>query len=696
VTGPAADTLVAATPVPDLDPDGPGGPEPAPVGGPGGPRTTLDRLGRWSWWVFGVQFLAVAVWSEVLYSRYAVTWDASTYLQASWLIAHGHLDPYSTTLGHFFWQDHFSLVNWVIAPLDLVWPHDLTVLWAQDAAAIGAGVVAFRWILRLLRRADGAAPSGRLVALGVLALGLLFVDPWTYWALSFDIHMEVFGTFCILAAVADFADGRERRAWMWVVLTLSCGDVSGSWIAGLGLSAAIAALAGRERRRRLATHAALLVGTGMAWAAVITAIGGNRGSGIATGYGYLVTDPGARPPTHLGIATLVRGALAHPSRVVHQLWGQRVNEWANLGPMGYVGVATAWTAGIPLVIFVENGLQLSPQFTQPLFQSLPVYPLAAVGLVTLLLWAHRRWPARRRLLAVAMALVAVNAVAWSSVWLPRIPGHWLRVSPAQAAVLTSVERSIPGGDEVVVSQGVAGRFADWVDLQTLAPTLASIPVSGSTVWFVVAPNAGIETVPVDVSMEMLTQLAGPLHATLVADRDGIWAFRWHRPAGVHQLQFPQHPLTIAGWTATSAAGVPVTIGPEQTWHVASNGREGYVVAQDYWARPRGIYQVGVSLSAGTPVNVEVSNAADGELLARRQVPVTAGIVEVSFPLDLRRPYPRQGGYAGWGPFRITPVPPAFLQDDVIEIRVWSPAHGQVSVYSVTLVPAASAADVPTS
>ena len=86
-------------------------------------RFTLDAVARLSWWVFGAQFVLTAAWTELLYSRYSVTWDGAIYLQAAYLIAHGHLDPSSSALGHAFWQDHSSFAYWPLALLELLDPH---------------------------------------------------------------------------------------------------------------------------------------------------------------------------------------------------------------------------------------------------------------------------------------------------------------------------------------------------------------------------------------------------------------------------------------------------------------------------------------------------------------------------------------------------------------------------------------------
>ena len=645
-------------------------------------RFTLDAVARLSWWVFGAQFVLTAAWTELLYSRYSVTWDGAIYLQAAYLIAHGHLDPSSSALGHAFWQDHSSFAYWPLALLELLDPHGLTILWTQDLAAVAAGAGAFRWIVRILRTAPALSGTRWPALLAGAGLLMLVVNPWTYWALSFDIHLEVFATLFIVAAASDFSDGRMARAWVWVALTLLCGDVAGSWIVGLGISAGIAALVNPARRRQLAFHAALLAGVGVAWAAVITAISGNRGSNLTEGYSYLVASPGSPGPRHLGLGGLVRGALTHPGRVAAHLWSQKVNVAANVGPTGWVGIFTPWSIGVPAVIFIENGLRGGAQFTVPLFQSLPVYTLSAVGTITILAWFVPR--STHRILVAAVALLVVNALAWSAVWLPQMPGQWLRVSAVQSAALVRIQALIPETSEVVASQGIQGRFADRSDIQLASTT--DIPVSGSDVWFVIAPNAGIEVMPVNAAMGAITELAGPMHATLVSSTAGIWAFEWARPPGVHSVSFSSSPQTIGGWTASSQSGVPVTVGPVQNWHVSADGRAGYVLAQDYWTLARGEYEIGVSLSAGTPVIIEVSNAANNDVLARRQVPGTNGIEEQTIALDLSARYPRRPGYGGWGPFALQPIAPDLPGDNVIEVRVWSPAGGQVSAYSVSVVP----------
>jgi len=649
---------------------------------------TLDWVIKWSWLVFGVQLAGVMVWTQLLFSHFSLTFDSTTFLQSTWLIAHGHLVPFSNNLGYPTWQDHFDLINWPLALTVLAWPDGLLLLWAQDIATIVAGVIAFRWMTRVIRESGTLTKTRWPPVLGAVGLFLLVANPWTYWAISWDIHVDAFATCFLLAATYDFCFGRMGRAWIWVALTLVCGDVAATWIIGLGISAAIAALVHKERRGQLALHATLLISAGAGWALAVAAIGADRGSGLSRGYGYLIQRTTSSTPKHLGIPTILRAVATHPNRALSQLWNHNTDALANLGPTAWIGAFTPWTFGVPAVILLEDGLHQSQLFAAPSFQSFPIFPITAVGIVAILCSLASGSARLRRVGKIGIAIIVMNAVIWAAVWLPPLTGHWLRVSSGQAAALNQALSEIPASAEVVASQGVMGRFSDRLDVRPLGSGV-DIPVSGTDVWFVVTPNAGVEIMPVDAAMGAMSTLAGPMHAVLKVNAAGVAAFEWRRPRDVHFITFASQPDTIGGWTSTSAAGLSVTAGPVEDWHAAANGNQGYVVAQDYWTRPVGTYEVGVSLSAGSAVDVEVSNAADVQLLAARQVPSTSGILEVTIPLDLRHHYPRLVSFSGWGIFRIQPVAPASEIQNVLEVRVWSPTAGQVSVYSISLIPTAA-------
>ena len=146
--------------------------------------------------VFAVQFLAMAAFSQVQASRGALTWDFSIYWQAVWLIAHGHLDPFSTLLGYPFYQSHFELIVWPMSLLYWAWPHPVLLKWIQDAALAGASLVAYLWVGEITNR-SGLVGRPRALAL-LVAAGLLIANPWTYWAAGFDFHLETVAGFLVM------------------------------------------------------------------------------------------------------------------------------------------------------------------------------------------------------------------------------------------------------------------------------------------------------------------------------------------------------------------------------------------------------------------------------------------------------------------------------------------------------------------
>ena len=148
---------------------------------------------------------------------------------------------------------------------------------------------------------------------------------------------------------------------------------------------------------------------------------------------------------------------------------------------------------------------------------------------------------------------------------------------------------------------------------------ARTPINRGEVWFVVAPSVGTELQTTASSMALISELAGPLHATLVAHAAGVWAFRWHPPAGLRVLRIPDGSTGIPGWTASGTAGQAVIGGPIARWHATSTGRQGYVADQIEWLEPIGRYLVRVRLSCAGPVNVEVWDDNGNVLLARRTV-----------------------------------------------------------------------------
>ncbi|HUY44763.1 MAG TPA: DUF2079 domain-containing protein [Streptosporangiaceae bacterium] len=619
--------------------------------------------------VLAAKLAAFGVWSAVLYRHFALTPDFAQYQQAWYLIAHGDLNPYDTVGNFTFWQNHAEFIMWPLALFYWVFPNGVFLLWLQDIGVVGAELVAFLWLCEIAQRYRPGRDARWLAGAGLV---LLAVNPWSWWSVSFDFHAECLAVLFIALLAWDLAAGR-RRAWLWVVPLLACGDVAGTYVFGIGVGLL---LAGRHARLRGAIVACL----GVAAVLFITAIHGNKGSGHGLqAYDYLAA-PGYSGS--LTLPQLVSGLATHPLGVAAKLWAKRLDLWANLGSSGLLGLGYLPLLPLVLVVTVSNDLFRGFLFSEPLFQSLPIYVLLPVGTVGVLGWLTRRV---RRLGLVATGLVAAQAIGWAAVWVPGTPRQWLRVPGATAATLAAIQARIPASAAVFASQGVVGRFSGRLDVR---PLNGNLPIRPGQDWFIFTPWAGIETQKTAGAMVFAGQLAGPLHARLVLDANGVWAFQWSPPPGIHRLRVPGGTLPLPAWTAPGAAGRAVLTGPPPGWHVTSTGREGYVADRLEWQRWPGQYQASVTLSATGPVNVEVWNNTGNTLLARRSLASTDGIQTITVPVDASTDY-RTPIFSGWGPFRAQFG--GGPRGERLEVRVWTPGDGTVNVYSTRLAPASQPA-----
>jgi len=576
-----------------------------------------------------------------------------------------------------FWQNDAEFMPWVLAPVYWLARSDVLLPWLQDASISGAEVVAFAWICELGRRNCKDRDAAWLAGLGLL---LLVANPWLWWAVSFDVHEEALVMFFTAYLAWDLSRGK-RRAWIWVLPVLLGGAPSATYVIGIGLG-------GMLKRRRIRSMGAALAAVGVLYLALLVAVHGDAGVPLARHYGYLATGS-SHLPAKFGFTDLARGIVSHPLAIVTALWNKRVDIMANLAPGGLLGLGAPMIMPLALVILLANSLSAGYQFAEPLFQSLPIYVLLPVGTVTVLAWllqrqrrpGRNRWHRWHRRASFALAgLVAAQALGWAVIWGPQTVGEWLRVSSSEAATLASVQAGIPASAEVVASQGVLGRFSGRVHVYGLTYPGTVIPLHGDT-WFVVTSTTGIETLNPASSMAMVSELAGPLHATLLTHANGVWAFRLTPPPGIHQVTVPGVSSPLPAWAAAGVAGLPVLVGPVSGWHMTATGAKGYVADGIEWLEQPGLYNVTVTLSAAGPVNVEVWDDTSGALLARRLIPKTSGIQQIAMPVAA--PDTRASGvYPGWGPFRADFMNPPPGQR--LEVRVWSPGGEAVNVYSADL------------
>ncbi len=661
-----------------------------PEGGPESPRAEerLHRAVRIAWVVLGIQLVAMLLWSAVLYNRWSLTWDFAIRYQAWWGIAHGHLDPYSSVAHRYFWQDHFELINWPLAPFSRVWPGALWALWFQDLMVIGGELGALYLVVDAIRRPrwSGRLPGWSAVALVTV---LLVANPWIYDSISFDFHYQSVGAACFaMLACREMIRGRLRLLVLWVVLCLACGDIAGTYLAAVGLGGM---LAGRTYRRR---GAALLV-LGGGWFVLTSAVGGGQGSGLAGHYGYLLPRDASGTP-HAGVGGLVSGFVSHPAAVLQHLWSSRSALWAYASSSGGIGLFTPLSI-FPLLILVESGAGQGSSLRSVAYENFGVLLFVAPLSVLALAWfADRvhvgrlrtlvdrpglRWLSSPALPRVVTVVLVCNALLWAVVWIPRVPVNWLRTSEPAARALSTAEQRIPPGAEVIASQGIVGRACGRVWCYSIsADGGQTIPVHVPETYVLVAPYDGIESSSVQTQVGIIGDLAGPLHATLVFQDSDIWLFRLP-PGQGSKVTFAASP-TEPAWAVRTATGSRQLQGPGSTWHLAQGRSDpGYALYGAEWNLSPGTYQATVTMASSGPAVLEVWDATAGVLLSRRRLPAIDAPTAVQADVrvdDQRATRP----YSGWGPFSFLPRPGQVA--DEIEVRVWTDGSSGVSLYDVEM------------
>jgi hypothetical protein len=486
---------------------------------------------------FALQAAMLVAWSRHLWIRFDLTQDFATFSQAWNQIGTGHLNPYESTFayyyphyGYAFWQSHLELIMWPLALLRALGANSFSLLVVQDLALAGFGLVAFRLGLELLQRHWGpGVAGGSIVAIGLLVA--LLVTPWTYWAASFDFHFQPIAAFFLVLCARDVWNGR-RRSWWWVVAVLLCGDVAASYLIGLGMAAV---LSGKSTRRM----GWKLIASGFVWILFVVAIGSGKGSSLAGNYGYLAH---AGNSSGLGAtAAVVFGILRHPFGVIsvlHSRWSQL---YKFIASSGTIGAVSALGFGLGLVILVPDALNQSGVFIGATagFQNLVAVIFMTVGVVSVLTWVLPR----RHGLAIAVLLGSaslIQVIAMSIQWIPQIPSNFSVVNASTAGQLAQIQGHIPTNAEVVVSQGVIGRFGSHLFVYPFLDAFADgqiVPVNAGTVAFVFVAKGGLELATPAQTQAAITMVQSRLHAQKIPGGPDVTAFLWHPPPGTRALRF---------------------------------------------------------------------------------------------------------------------------------------------------------------
>ena len=503
---------------------------------PVGTRPPFERwVVRGAMVLFGLQFVGLLGLSIVGYRRFTLGIDFAIFSQAWTQIGTGHLDPMSTLHGVPFLKNHFELIMWPLALLHPIVHSPFVLLVIQDVALVGTEVVAFLWVVAMLRRSTLTTSWVAAVAGG--AALLLLVDPGVYATVVEDFHFEALSMFFVVFAAFDLWSGRTRRMWVWVVLCLLCEDVSGIYVLALGLSG----ICLRDTRRQGVALAAV----GFGWVALVSLLGLNAGTNISTAYAYLA-DRSVLPSGAAGLWLVAQGLVLHPGRAVHVAVPRAGAAARYVMYGGGVGVFTPWGFFMALVVLGTSILQSNGIFIGLPFQNVVVVPFVLFGSAWLIVWSVQRASTPgRNAMAVAIAVLALLIGLGSSA--QRLPtalevnaSHGFVPGPTAAALSQALART-PSDAEVVAPVPTVGRFGQrrYVYLLVDQPGVRSspVPVRSGSVVVVVDPSIEPALLPPATSSAIVGQLEARGARVLVSS-NGVTAVLWHPSPGVTSLPLP--------------------------------------------------------------------------------------------------------------------------------------------------------------
>ncbi|MDA8183426.1 MAG: DUF2079 domain-containing protein [Actinomycetota bacterium] len=502
----------------------------------GGLRRTIWRIGAPLLVVQGVVLVALSV---VQYQRFELTFDFAAYYQAWWLIGHGHLDPFSTTIGVRFIANDFELLMWPLALLERLSPSALVLLVVEDLALLVTNAVTLSWALAVLERSG--LPLRRRQAIAAFVLVSLLLNPWCYEAALWTFHMEPLVALLAVLAGRDLWQGSDRRLLLWALVLLVTGLVGALSVLGLGFTAL---LLGRGRWR--VGWPLAIAGLGLVLVLGHFHLAGVAGGFTRSAFAYLL--PPQQGPA--GSLDVVLGLLRHPGAAIATLADAGPVVLLFLLPSGLLGAGSRWGIGMELAMFGPVALANSPVFRLGswfAFQVWPALPFVLVGTVMFL--ASDRWPraATGRALPLLTGTCILLASFTALAWLPAVLLTWLpATSPGTTALLARLERSVPARDELVVWAPVAGRFAARADLRAIILPTTAIPIDRSVVTFVFSRSELGTGVPLSAADAFTNRLITLDHATLVERRDGVAVLRWHPSPAVRSIDFPSAALNTSG------------------------------------------------------------------------------------------------------------------------------------------------------
>ena len=616
-------------------------------------------------YLFTISYLEIA--------RGALTADMQWNTQGVFLIGHGHLDPmmYSSASNIRYRVDHGEYIMYFFAPFTRILPTVVVLKYAQDLAVL----ISSSLVWAMLSNAIGTVASSRQrwVVRG-LALVLLLLNPWTYWANAFDVHVQDYAVPFVVATIFFSL----RRQWaLALVMTLGVcgfGDVACTYGVGTGISLLL--------WRGTRSIGAAVVASSLAAFEMIHLIAPEHANNGITGTIYSYYLDAGQNSVSAGLQTVAVSALRHPLRVLGVLASSAENIFANVATTGLIGWLHPLAIGITGVSYLESGLVPGSAFSQPGDQNAATYPVSVLGTLFIVIYLMRRMP---RAATVFACFAAINTCVWAAVFFPLLPARWVRMDAAQGAELRRIYTQTPPTNQVLVTQGSVGLFAA---RQDVLPTLEMLWGVGQPV-----PTDIVLTPYTGINYQTPTETAGQLrywiylhHARVLSHRQNIWHLRIPRydikTMQIGGLNFDDVPA----WALRSEIGSAVLNATSESSYIEATESAGLVVDGGYAYRAPGGYRLSVRYSSSVPLIFEVFEPYGHRFIVREALRAHPSEQTSTVNVFLRPFFPSpEDVQAGRGPIHFTAVAVHAGQGD-FELRIYKPKGGWAKVYGFTIRP----------
>ncbi|MCI0183407.1 DUF2079 domain-containing protein [Sulfoacidibacillus ferrooxidans] len=605
-----------------------------------------------------IQSILLISFSFKQFCRFNLTHDFSIFSQAYYLIGHGDFNPFDTLQGFPYYQNHFELIMWPIAILFSPFNSSFILLIIQDISIILSEIVILVWVKQI---------SDDNLFVRFLTLIILICNPGLYWGAAWDFHFESLATFFLCVSLYSLYKDRTKSVIVFSFLTLLCGDVSATYVIGAGITSLILRKNWKVGLTQIVMGLFLLV--------IVHLLDANKGDAISGSYGYL--DPGRVN----NLFSLFIAVITHPL-IVGRVFIDRFKDiYANISLIGFLGLFSLWSLPTIITVLLPSALASYIALIVPGFQSTPMYFVGTLGTIYILMWLKQK--VNYKFFWIVSMLLLINSIGWGIVWLPKLDTTWIRNDDRDAKVLNLIDTIVPKKDELIVQNGVSGRFASRPYFYTYQGA-SKISLRQGNNYFIFAPYTGIEgssTIKVDQVENLLVKKFG---AKILFIKNGIILldlFSLNKKI----IYLNGSSASIPVWTLRSEEGHFSFNSNKKSITLFSGVHSGYLLYGDYWNLLYGkeyIYHIKIKDLKGAAV-VQLWDTSSNKLLEVRTIIPMPSFQNLKFKFffnssDYIRPYVFQG----WGPFSDIPLQPT--SKDSIEVRIWVPQYSDVSISSISM------------